>query len=45
MRNSALRKSLISVFREFFTSIKKMFILAGGLGRRLLFYGVFPDIS
>ena len=28
----------ISVFQEFFTSIKKIFISAGGLGTRLLFY-------
>ena len=30
-------KSLISVFREFFASINKIFILAGRLGTRLLF--------
>ena len=34
------RKSLISVFQEFFASINKVFILAGRLGTRLLFYEV-----
>ena len=33
-------KSLISVFQEFFASIGKAFILAGGLGAGLSFYGV-----
>ena len=40
MRNSALRKSLISVFQEFFASINKIFILVERLGTRLLFYEV-----
>ena len=30
MENSALRKSLISVFQESFASINKIFILVGG---------------
>ena len=34
------RKSLISVFQEFSTSINKTFILAGALGAGLSFYGV-----
>ena len=34
------RKGLISVFQEFFVSINKAFILTGGLGTKLLFYGV-----
>ena len=33
-------KSLISVFQEFFASINNIFILAGRLGIRLLFYEV-----
>ena len=33
-------KSLISVFQEFFASIDKIFILAGGLGTGLPFYRV-----
>ena len=33
-------KSLVSVFQEFFASINKIFILAGGLRTRLSFYGV-----
>ena len=33
-------KSLASVFEEFSTSISKTFILAGGLGAGLAFYGV-----
>ena len=33
-------KILISVFQEFFASIDKIFILAGGLGTRLSFYEV-----
>ena len=37
---SSLREKLISVFQEFFASITKIFILAGGLGTRLSFYGV-----
>ena len=37
--NNTQRKSLISVFQEFFASINKMFILVGGLGTRLSFYG------
>ena len=32
-------KSLVSVFQEFFASINKILILAGGLGAGLLFYG------
>ena len=32
-------ESLISAFQEFFASIKKTFILAGGLGTGLSFYG------
>ena len=40
MRNSTLRKSLISVFQEFFPSINKMFTLNGRLGTRLLLYQV-----
>ena len=32
-------ESLISVFQEFFASIKKAFILAVGLGTGLSFYG------
>ena len=31
-------ESLISIFEEFFASIEKIFILAGGLGTRLSFY-------
>ena len=37
MQNSALRKSLISVFQKFFATINKIFILAGRLGTKLLF--------
>ena len=33
-------KSLISIFQEFSSSIKKTFILARGLGTRLSFYAV-----
>ena len=33
-------KSLISVFKDFFASIRDIFILAGGLGTGLSFYGV-----
>ena len=33
-------KNLISIFQEFSSSIKKTFILEGGLGAGLLFYGV-----
>ena len=33
-------KNLISIFQEFSSSIKKTFILGGGLGAGLLFYGV-----
>ena len=33
-------RSLISVFQDFFASIKKGFILAVGLGTALSFYGV-----
>ena len=33
-------KSWISNFQEFFGSINKVFILAGGLGAGLSFYGV-----
>ena len=33
-------KSLIFVFQEFFASISKIFILAGGLGTGLLFFRV-----
>ena len=33
-------KSLISVFEELFTSIDKIFILAGRLGTKLSFYEV-----
>ena len=33
-------KSLISVFQEFFTSLNKIFILAGRLGTRILFFEV-----
>ena len=41
MWNSALQeKFLISVFQEFFTSIDKIFILAGRLGTRLSCYKV-----
>ena len=32
-------KGLISIFEEFFASIKKISILAGRLGTRLSFYG------
>ena len=35
LRNSTLQKSLISVFQEFFGSINKTFILAGGQGAGL----------
>ena len=40
-------KSFISVFQEFFASINKVFILAGGMGTRLSFFGLshFPDTS
>ena len=41
MWNSVERESLISVFQEFLVSINKMFILAGRLGTRLSFYGVY----
>ena len=37
MRNSALREKFL---RKFFDSINKIFILAGKLGTRLLFYEV-----
>ena len=40
MWNSIVGNGLISVFQEFFASIKKMLILAGRLGTRLSFYGV-----
>ena len=33
-------KILISVFQEFFASINKIFIFAGGLGTTVSFYGV-----
>ena len=33
-------KSLISVFQKFFAAINKIFILEGGLGTGLSFYGV-----
>ena len=33
-------KNLIAFFRNFFASINKIFILAGGLGTRLSFYSV-----
>ena len=33
-------KDLITIFQEFSSSIDKAFILAGGLGTRLSFYGV-----
>ena len=33
-------KSLISVFQEIFASFNKIFILAGIMGTRLLFYEV-----
>ena len=33
-------KSLISLFQEFFASIDKAFILAGGVGARLSFYEI-----
>ena len=38
--NSALRRSFISVFQGFFSSISKVFILAGGMVAGLSFYGV-----
>ena len=34
------RKSLVSVFQQVFASINKIFILAGGVGTRLLFYSI-----
>ena len=40
MSNSAQRKSLISIFQEFSSSIDKISILAGGLGAGVSFYGV-----
>ena len=40
MCNSALGESLISVFQEFFASINKAFVLAGGLSVGLSFYGI-----
>ena len=40
MWNSALQKSLISVFQEFFACINKIYILAGRLGTRLSFYEI-----
>ena len=40
MRNSALRSSLISAFKEFYANINKVFLLAGRLGTRQLFYKV-----
>ena len=33
-------KSLISIFQEFFARNYKIFILAGGLHTRVLFYGI-----
>ena len=41
MWNSAQRKSLISIFQEFSSSINKTFILAWRLGTRLSFYVVY----
>ena len=38
-------KSLISVFQEFFTSLNKIFILAGRLGTRILFFEVLRLLS
>ena len=40
-------KGLISVFQGFFASVGEIFILAGGLGAGLSFYGLrhFPNIS
>ena len=40
MQSGAVRKSLISVFQEFFASINKNFVLARALGATLLFYEV-----
>ena len=40
MWNSAQRKGSISVFQELSASINKIFLLTGGLGTGLSFYGV-----
>ena len=39
-KNSGLREKFNFVFSRVFASINKIFILAGGLGTRLLFYKV-----
>ena len=33
-------KGVIAIFRDFFATINNIFILAGRLGARLLFYGI-----
>ena len=38
LRNSTIREKFNFCFQEFFASINKIFILAGGLGTRLSFY-------
>ena len=35
-----MRKSLISIFQEFFASINEILILAAGLGTKLSFFGI-----
>ena len=38
--NARRGKGLVAIFRDFFASIGKIFILAGGLGTGLSFYGI-----
>ena len=40
MWNGALREGFNCFFRDFLASINEILILAGGMGTRVLFYGV-----